>query len=708
MVRGIVIGLVAALTFTPPAHARDRAPGAPGQKADWAGADKQGFGTAASRESRVWFTLRDADMTEVHYPDLSHPSGRHLAFMVDGERVTSGTVSNDTLTYTQTSESEDWGLIRTYATDPERSVVLIRVRFEAKDGKDHDLELEYDPQLYNDGSDDVGWTRGHTLLSHDSRIASALRARPSLTRTSSGYKGRTENLLEHAYDALRPGNVVQQAHTRLDGRARTDMTLALGFATRGSAALDAATESLDDGFEAVANAYKAGWIEYRNRLKPIPAAALPVAAAYETSLLVLKAHEDKDNPGAFVASPSMPWGWGELTIDEDNPRSGPYHLVWPRDLYQVATALHAAGDTDGANRALDFAFDEQQLEDGSFPQNTQVDGRPKWTSTQMDQVGLPIVLAWQLNRFRPKDWRHVRAAADFIVEEGPASEQERWENQEGYSPATIAAEIAGLVCAADIARRNGDTRRAATYERTADAWQRNVQRWTATTNGPYAPKPYYLRISKDRKPDKGTTYAIGDSGPSEMDQRRVVDVSFLELVRLGVKRPDDPAIVNTLRVVDQRLGAGSFWHRFSFDGYGERRNGKSWRLFDDDTRRTLGRAWPIFAGERGEYELLAGRPAAAQLAAMASAANGGGMLPEQVWDGREPTGEQGFRLGAGTFSATPLAWTHAQLVRLAWSAEAGAPVERPKVVADRYTGARDAGESAKRFSAATEAADAVR
>ena len=687
MVRGIVIALVASLVvISAPAHARERAPGAPGGKADWTSADKQGFGTAATRDSRVWFTLRKADMTEVHYPDLSHPSARHLAFMVDGDRVTTGTVTQDTLTYTQTSQSDDWQLIRTYTTDPERSVVLIKVRFESRDGRDHDLEIEYDPQLYNDGSDDVGWTRGHALLAHDTRIASALLARPALTRTSSGYKGRTEDLLEHTYDALRPGNVVQQAHTRLTGRGeRRDMTLALGFATRGSAALEVATESLDDGFEAVASAYKAGWIEYRNQLKPIPAAALPVASTYETSLLVLKAHEDKDNRGAFVASPSMPWGWGQLTIDEDNPRSGPYHLVWPRDLYQVATALHAAGDTDGANDALDFAFDKQQLDDGSFPQNTQVDGRPKWTSVQMDQVGLPIVLAWQLGRFKPADWRHVRAAADFIVEQGPVSEQERWENQEGYSPATIAAEIAGLVCAADIARRNGDTRRAAGYERKADSWARNVERWTATANGPYAPKPYYLRVTKDRKPNTGTTYAIGDSGPSKTDQRRVVDVSFLELVRLGVKRFDDPAILNTLQVVDAKLGAGAFWHRFSFDGYGERRNGKAWRLFDDDTRRTLGRAWPIFAGERGEYELLAGRPAAAQLAAMASAANPGGMLPEQVWDGREPTGEPGFRLGEGTFSATPLAWTHAQLVRLAWSTEAGAPVERPKVVADRYT-----------------------
>ena len=440
-------------------------------------------------------------------------------------------------------------------------------------------------------------------------------------------------------------------------------------------------------------AYAQGWRDYRAQLRPIPAAALPVAGAYETSLLVLKAHEDKDNPGAFVASPSMPWGWGELTIDEGNPRSAPYHLVWPRDQYQVATALIAAGDTAGANRALDFMFGKQQRADGSFPQNTQVDGREKWTETQMDQVGLPIVLAWQLGRFEPATWRGVRRAADFLVKEGPRTGQERWENQDGFSPGTIAAEIAGLICAADIARRNGDATRAASYERKADSWAANVERWTATSNGPYDPKPYYLRVTKDRRPNRGTTYKIGDSGPSKLDQRRVTDPSFLELVRLGVKRPDDPVILNSIQVIDRRLRSGPFWHRFDFDGYGERRNGGPWQLFPDDTRRTLGRAWPIFAGERGEYELLAGRSAATHLAAMAASSNDGGMLPEQVWDGRPPTGERGFEAGEGTFSATPLAWTHAQLVRLAWSAEAGTPVERPKIVADRYTG----GTAARRY-----------
>ena len=258
----------------------------------------------------------------------------------------------------------------------------------------------------------------------------------------------------------------------------------------------------------------------------------------------------------------MPWGWGGLKID-DNPRSAPYHLVWARDLYQIATAMLAAGDKTSANRALSFLFAKQQRDDGSFPQNTQVDGQRKWTGIQMDQQGLPIVLAYQLGRHSANDWKHVRKAADFIVKEGPKTEQERWENQDGYSPGTIAAEIAGLVCAADIARKNGATAKAAKYEAKADEWQRNVERWTATRNGPYSTSPYYLRLTKDRKPDKGTKYDIGDSGPTGVDQRKVVDTSFLELVRLGVKRADDPVVVNTLNVIDAKLKAGDFWHRYS-------------------------------------------------------------------------------------------------------------------------------------------------
>jgi glucoamylase len=197
-----------------------------------------------------------------------------------------------------------------------------------------------------------------------------------------------------------------------------------------------------------------------------------------------------------------------------------------------------------------------------------------------------------------------------------------------------------------------------------------------------------LRLTKDADPNDGSTYSIGDSGPSAADERTVVDTSFLELVRLGVKRPDDPTILNSIAVADDRLAVdtpnGRFWHRFDFDGYGEQRNGAPWDSFPPDSQATLGRAWPIFAGERGEYELAAGATATAQLAAMAGAANDGYLIPEQVWDDQPPSGRPGFPRGEGTLSATPLAWSHAQFVRLAWSIDAGHPVEQPTIVACRY------------------------
>ncbi len=112
---------------------------------------------------------------------------------------------------------------------------------------------------------------------------------------------------------------------------------------------------------------------------------------------------------------------------------------------------------------------------------------------------------------------------------------------------------------------------------------------------------------------------------------------------------------------------GQYWRRFTFDGYGEQADGGDWDIFTTAERQTLGRAWPLLAGERGEYELIAGKDATARLRAIAGAANDGLMLPEQVWDGRPPGAEP----GEGTRSATPLAWTHAQFVRLAWSIQAG-------------------------------------
>jgi glucoamylase len=579
-------------------------------------------------------------------------------------------------------------------SDPGRSTLLVDVRFQSLTGKPYKVYALLDPALSNNGNDDDGTAKRGRLLTQDDKAGSALIASPSLGRTSTGYLGasdgwtdlRDDFTMDWTYRSSPNGNVAQTAQTALDGVRHRHLQLALGLGADSGTALANARMSLKRGFGAVARAYAAGWHRYLDSLKARPASAAPYGPEYDVSVMTLAAHEDKTHRGAFIASPTMPWSWG---TGFEKPTSGVYHAVWSRDLYQIVTALMAAGDRGAAERALTFVFDHQQKPDGSVWQNTFVDGTPHWTNVQMDEVALPIVLAWQLGRDDADTYaKHVKPAADYIVANGPKTAQDRWENQDGWSPGTIASEIAGLVTAADLARKAGAPADATRYEATADDWQRNVEKWTATTNGPYSTGPYYLRLTKDANPNDGSTYSIGDSGPSEADERTVVDTSFLELVRLGVKRPDDLTILNSIAVADDRLAVdtpnGRFWHRFDFDGYGEQRNGAPWDSFPPDSLATLGRAWPIFAGERGEYELAAGATATAQLAAMAGAANDGYMIPEQVWDDQPPSGQPGFPPGEGTLSATPLAWSHAQFVRLAWSITAGHPVEQPTIVACRY------------------------
>ena len=372
-----------------------------------------------------------------------------------------------------------------------------RSRFDSLDGEDHDVEIAYDPQLYNDGTDDVGWTRGHALLSHDSRIASALVARPALTRTSSGYKGHTDDLLEHTYDALRPGNVVQQAHTRLTGRGEhRDLTLAIGFATVGTAgarrpprhrSTTASTRSPPTTRPAGSSTATSSSRRPPPRSRCSPSlrdvAARPQGARGQGQPgRVRRVAVDAVGLGRAAHRPRQP-ALGARTTSSGRATS----TRSPRRCWRRATRPRPT-------RALDFLFDEQQLDDGSFPQNSQVDGTPKWKGLQMDQVGLPIVLAWQLGRTGARDWRHIRKAADFIVEKGPESEQERWENQDGYSPGTIAAEIAGLVCAADDRARQ--RRRRARH----DLSQARPTRGPATSSAGRRPRT-------GRTPDARTTCA---------------------------------------------------------------------------------------------------------------------------------------------------------------------------------------------------------
>ncbi len=712
----VALGCAVLVTTGPPSYAAE-APGGPGHKATWTEADKSGFGTSRSTGSNVWFTLQQGRTSEVFYPDLSTPSVRSLELVVTGDsftdrestdmrhRTTRPDAGSLRFRQVNTDRQGRYRIVETFVTDPRRDALEVQVRLTSLDGGSYRLYALYDPSLDNNGMDDRGRTSGHTLVASDAKVGSALVAHPRFGATSTGYLGtsdgwtdlRDDQRLDHTYDAAGPGNIVQIGRiTGVTGRpGHRAARLSLGFGGTGATARRVAHAAAGTPFGTTEQRYDGGWHRWLRSLKAVPASAAGIRREYLASALVVAAAEDKRHPGAFVASPTAPWVWGDEVPDLSSP-SGAYHLVWARDAYQFGTALWAMGDRAAVRRMVHWLFTVQQKPDGSFPQNSDVSGTPVWTGLQLDEVALPIVLAHLAGRVGPTTYAHVKKAADFLVgyvdpdtgRHAPFTPQERWENQSGYSPNTIAAEIAGLVCAADLARHHGDHASARHWLRVADRWKRHVKAWTATTNGPLSKRPYFLRLTKNARPNTGLKYAIGDGGPKAVDQRRVVDPSFLDLVRFGILGPHDPVVRSSLAVVDRRLGVrtpnGPLWHRSSFDGYGETRDGGEWTITDPGTHTTLGRVWPLLTGERGEYAVTAGDGAMRYLRTMARTGSSSDLLAEQAWDGRAPTGRACCRLGEGTRSATPLIWTHAALVRLAWTIQRGTPVDQQPVVADRY------------------------
>src|SRR3954451_21509868 len=435
----VVVAVAGALPT--PASAKPPAPGAPGAIHVWAPADKHGFGTAEQRASTAWFTLRQGSLSEIYYPDLSTPALRGLQFAVaDGggflqretvdddrrhiEPLAQGVTSRvepipGSLAFHQITQGTGWRLTKTWITDRARATVLARVRFESLTGRPLRLYVLADPAPGNDGNDDRGSSGDGQLVGYDDVAASAVAATPTLGPTTSGYRGTASDPwidLQDGhlsnYDATEPGNVVQGARTALNGTGSQTMTLAVGFGADGASARATAARSLATGFAAAETAYNAGWLAYRATLKEAPESVRSDARLrrlYDQSVLVLAASEDKTYRGASIAAPSMAWIWGTLTLEPERRFSGPYHLVWPRDLYHVATAQQAAGDHAASNRLLDYLWRVQKPA-GDWWQNTFVDGREKWTTEQLDQVSLPIVLAWWLGRTGPADRGRGQAA----------------------------------------------------------------------------------------------------------------------------------------------------------------------------------------------------------------------------------------------------------------------------------------------------------
>lgn len=654
---------------------------------------------------------------------------------------------------TSTAKSGNYRIVSEYITDPNRNTVLVRTSIRPLQ-KHLSLQVYvlYNPLINGNGgggtsnvggdSGTVDTSTGHSIpVAYDTNTAtnaanrtyaqpvySALDASVPFAQVSNGFFGspsdglvqlQASHTLTNLYAAATNGNLVQVA--QVGHRRSTEgeggegdapviaLTLALGFGASQAEAVNAAEGSLGQGFNDAREQFASGWERYNDRLYQ-PRRPDGVPGAQWRSLLqeyylnadLLKAAEDKTFPGALAAGPTKPWGQAIQANDTGHSYYGAYNEIFARDLYEAWTGLVADGDLQTARDAVNFLFLRQQQPDGSMPRNSLPNGQlaPDSFNTQLDECSYPIIMAYQLGMTDPALYQaHIKRAADFVVSHGPSFGPERWEEQSGYSPSTIAAEVAGLVAAADIADANGDHTSASVYRATADRFQRSIKTWTVTTNGPLAAHPYFIRLSKTGDPNAAISYGLGNGGPT-LDQRAVVDQGFLELVRLGLFAANDPEITESLPVVDATImsqtASGPGWHRYNGDGYGDgATDGHPWA----PTGQGTGHVWPVLTGERGEYSLTAGDTgtAVALLDTMRLFGGGVGVIPEQDWElptlpaapfdpyATDPTTASiGFQNGQPAGSSSPLTWADGEYVRLLRDIAAGAPLDRPANTYSRY------------------------
>jgi glucoamylase len=688
--------------------------GAPGIEPRWTSSAKEGVGTSYHTSCRIWFTLSHGIVNEIYYPHVDQPNTRDFQFLIsDGEtfcheekRDLTHAIDypeRDCLFYRLTN-SEPTGryrVVKHVFADPHQSVLLVHTKVEVLDeslrGKLRLFAL-LAPHIAGYGAGNSGWCSevgGIELIrAHRKNVNLIMACSTGFSRRSVGYVGFSDGWqdlmdnfkMDWEFRTAENGNIALTGEIHLP--TTNEFMVAVAFGRSYQSTTAKLFQSLAQPFESHRQRYIRQW--QRAVVNPkfdFSADTSDGGGMYRLSRCVLLAHEDKVFQGALVASMSIPWG--ETKGDND---LGGYHLVWTRDLVQSATALLATGQTSTPLRALTWLAAIQRP-DGSFPQNSWIDGTAYWSGLQLDQIAAPILLAWRLHKqdalglFNPRAMI-VRAAAHLILQ-GPVTSQDRWEENAGYSPSTLATVIAALVCAAEWATEYGETATADFVFAYADWLAAHVEEWMVTTQGELVegfPR-HYIRINQtdpnapDPHADPNTTMIQIANGGGLHPARNVVGGDFLHLVRFGIRDANDPLIRDSIEVIDRvlkyDLPQGPGWRRYNHDGYGQKDDGSAY----DGTG--VGRCWPILTGERGHYELAAGRDPKPSIAAIENFANHGGMLTEQLWDGPDLP-DAHVKRGCPTGAAMPLCWSHAEYISLVRSCHDGVCLGRVEPAFQRY------------------------
>jgi len=691
------------------------APGGPGMPPRWTRGAKEAVGTAYSTASHVWYTVAAGILTEVFYPTIDTPQIRDLQFLItdgrtffhDERRNTASTIDcidDASLGFNIVNVADEprYTLRKTLIGHPHHDCVLMRTRVEAEPDVLNTLQLYVlcAPHLeiggWHNNAQVLDTKAGRIIVAFKGSTWMALGATAPLARCSCGFvavnDGWTDlhdnRVLDWRYDAAYDGNIAVTAE--IDLAPSPDFTVGLAFGDTRHRAITTLVQSLVTPFDDSVRRFCEEWNRTAKRFAlAVGTPDREASLLYERSVNLLLAHEDKSYPGAMIAALSIPWG-----SSKGDEELGGYHVVWTRDLVQSAAALLAAGDLATPLRVLVYLAISQRP-DGGFFQNFWIDGRPYWSGVQLDEVSFPLVLAWRLQQsdalggFDPCPM--AAAACGFLIREGPVSAQERWEEAAGFSPSTLAINIAGLICAAELIAADGDSDTADFVRAYADFLEAHVDAWTITTQGSLVPDVtrHYIRVNPNaegREDPNAGTLTLANQPPEsshEYPAKEIVDAGFLELVRYGVRDPDDPIVVDSLRVVDAVLRVdlpeGPLWRRYNHDGYGQRADGSSFR------GSGIGRPWPLLTGERGHFELAAGRDARPYLRAMQQSAVGIGLFPEQVWD-QAAIPDKLLTPGGPTGAAIPLAWAHAEYIKLVRSIADQRVFDLIEPVRARYAG----------------------
>ncbi|HVS98834.1 MAG TPA: glycoside hydrolase family 15 protein [Puia sp.] len=671
------------------------APGAPGQFSNWTTGGKTGIGRALNPGSEVSFTLGKGILNEVYYPREDIACIRECGFIVgDGDRWFS-----DERMHTACKQrpiapgvpawildnrcyQDYYRLEKTILIDPMRNCILQHVRFRRK--KKHaplSLYVFLTPHLYNNGSENEAWVEDYMgmpmLFARGGGLTLALACSAGWRQRTVGFIGASDgyaDVRDH-YRLTRRYDYAGKGHVQLCAEPGDDeFVLAIGFGHFPHDAGHQARSSLLDGFKISKDQYVSEWKAWHRSLRARMKGHVKGRYLRE-SAAVLRIGESRRYPGGIIASLSIPWGEARGV----NEGLG-YHLVWPRDLVESAWGFLALKSERDVLRILNYLFATQQA-DGRWSQNQWLDGRPCLKGLQMDQVALPLLLVdscYHSGLLDKARWARllpgVRKAVSFLLHWGPWTGEDRWEQQSGLAPFTLATQIAALLAIAALFEASGENGKAQYCRETADAWNELIEAWTYVRGTEMAKRHgvdgYYVRINPYYAPvndvkDRPIRVHHRPGGEGELPIGEVVSVDALALVRFGLRRPDDPRILDTIRVIDAELKTdlpgGPCWHRFTADGYGEDDEGNPF------TGIGKGRCWPLLTGERAHYEIAAGHVGRAkELFRTMEDFSWQGLLPEQVWDA-DDIPEQELYKGKFTGSAMPLTWTQAEYIKLAVS-----------------------------------------